>query len=55
MDFKIISEKGCFFNFVGQKPNFTTFAPPEKKFGKSPYWPPLEKILPTPMTAMIGL
>ena len=24
-------------------------APPGKNFGKIPYWPPLEKILPTPM------
>jgi len=47
---EIISKKGCFFNFEGQKPNFNTFVPPlEKILGKSPTGPPLEKILPTPM------
>ena len=27
---KLLATKGCFFNFEGWKPNFTTFAPPGK-------------------------
>jgi len=52
---KLLAKKGCFFNFEGQKPNFTTFAPSLKKiWGKSPTALPLEKILPTPMgTSMV--
>jgi len=44
LDFEIISKKGCFFNFEGQKPNFTVCAPPlEKILGKSPTGPPWKK------------
>jgi len=38
-----------FYQFRGVKLNFTTFGP--KSLGKSPTGPPLEKILPTPMSA----
>jgi len=43
LDFEIISKKGCFLNFKGLKPNFTTFDPPWKK------------ILPTPMCMVKNL
>jgi len=33
---KLLAKKGCFFNFEGQKPNFTTFGPPWKKFWENP-------------------
>jgi len=51
LDFEIISKRGCFFNFEGWKPNFTTFGTPWKKFWENPQVPPWkkEKILPTPM------
>jgi len=48
----IISKEGCFFNFEGQKTNFTTFDPFWKKVGKIPYCPPLEKILPMLMVVV---
>ena len=38
---KLLAKKGCFFNFEGQKTNFTAFGLPlEKIFGKSPTAPP---------------
>jgi len=40
LDFEIISKKGCFFDFEGLKPNFTTFGSPWKKFWESPLLPP---------------
>jgi len=40
LDFQIISKK---------KQISPLLAPPGKHFGKFPYWPPVEKILPTPM------
>jgi len=47
--FEIFNKKGCFLSFKWEKSNFTTFGPPWKNLGKIPCWPPLEKILPTPM------
>jgi len=52
LDFEIISKKRLFFQFRGIKTNSTTFGHPWKNFGKIPFWPPLEKILPTPMAGM---
>ena len=46
---KMSAQKGHFLSFEWEKSNFTTFAAPSKKFGKIPWWSPLEKILPTPM------
>jgi len=48
---KILAKKGCFLSFEWEKTNFTTFASPWKNFGKIPWCPPLEKFLPTPMSA----
>jgi len=42
LDFENFSKKGCFRSFEWEKTNFTTFAPPLEKFGKIPWWPPLE-------------
>jgi len=40
-DFKNFSKKGCFFNFEGWQPNFTTLAPPlDKILEKYPSGPP---------------
>ena len=50
LDFEHFSKKRLFSWFRVGKTNFTTFAPSWKNFGKIPWWPPLEKILPTPMT-----
>jgi len=46
---KLIAKRGCFFNFEGQKTNFTTFGPPWKKNWENPLLTLLEKILPTPV------
>ena len=37
---KLLAKKGCFFNFEGYKPNFTTFGPPWKKFSENPLLAP---------------
>ena len=55
LDSEIISKKGCFFNFEGWKPNFTTLSPPGKNLEKSLTAPPLEKILPTPKVVSLYL
>jgi len=48
LDFEIIGKKRLFFQFRGVKTKFNHFwPPPGKNFGKIPYLPPLEKILPT--------
>ena len=49
LNFEIISQKRLFFQFQGVKTNFTTFAPPWKKFWENPLVLPQEKILPTPV------
>ena len=49
LNFEIISQKRLFFQFQGVKTNFTTFAPPWKKFWENPLLLPQEKILPTPV------
>jgi len=50
LDFEIFSKKRLFFQFRGVKKQISPLlAPLEKNFGKIPYWPPLEKILLTPM------
>jgi len=46
---KFSAKKGCFLSFEWEKSNFTTFGSPLKNLGKIHEWPPLEKILPTPM------
>jgi len=55
LDFEIISKKRLFFQFRRVKTKFHSplLPPPGKNFGKIPYWPPLEKILPTPMSAFL--
>ena len=53
LDFEIISKKRLFFQFRGVKNKFHHFWPsPVNKNWENPYWPPLKKILPTPMTAL---
>jgi len=53
--FEIISKKRLFFQFQGVRTKFHHFwPPPGKNFGKIPYWPPPEKILPTPMGASLN-
>ena len=47
--FENCSKKGCFLSFEWEKTNFTTFGLPWKNFGKIPWCPSLEKILPTPV------
>jgi len=37
---KLLAKRGCFFNFEGQKTNFTVFGPPWKEFWKNPLLPP---------------
>ena len=37
---KLLSKKGCFFNFEGQRLNFTTFGAPWKTFWENPLLPP---------------
>ena len=49
-DFEIIGNKRLFLQLRGVKTKFHHFwPPPGKKFGKIPYCPPMEKILPMPM------
>jgi len=53
LDFEIIRKK-VVFQFRGVKNKFHHFWPPSgKNFGKIPYWPPLEKILPMPMVVCV--
>jgi len=47
---KLLAKKGCFLSFQWKKTYFTAFDPPGKILEKSPSAPPLEKILPTPMS-----
>jgi len=49
---KSLAKKVVFSISRGENQISTFLAPPEKNFGKIPYWPTLEKILPTPMLVM---
>jgi len=46
---KLLAKKVVFSISRGKKQISPLLAPPGKNFGKIPYWPPLEKIFPTPM------
>jgi len=50
LDFETVSKKGCFTISRGKKQISPLLAPSGKNFGKIPYWPHLEKILPTLMS-----
>jgi len=51
---KLLAKKVIFSISMGKKQISPLLAPPGKNFGKIPYCPPLEKILPTPMAINIG-
>jgi len=46
---KFLGKKVVFLVLSGKKQISPLCTPPWKNFGKIPQWPPLEKILPTPM------
>jgi len=50
---KLLAKKVVFSISRGKNQISPLLAPPGKNFGKIPYWPPLEKIFPTPMVLSI--